>query len=265
LVEEDVEASFDLSQALEETVPQCRILQAHSVFEGKLLLGTYDIACSVIDNELPDGAGFELVYEIDRQEIHTQTILFAEAPSARLKQRSAALGIAQLLPKPIRPNRLARAARACLCNDQPSETGQFAASLGSLSAEEVIQLKCLTGATCRLHFQTSERNSGSLFLRHGDIVHASVGRGRERALTTGLPAVYEILSWLGGTVEQTRAPALPERTIDEPWQSLLLEAARRYDEATNSGLPLSSDQIPSPISESWVPDPNSDYEAAAAV
>ena len=88
---------------------------------------------------------------------------------------------------------MARAARSCLPEQEPGEELQFVAALSRLSAVEIIQLKCLTGATCHLQFQAGGRGFGSLFLDGGEIVHAQVGEREQHILKTGLGALYEIL------------------------------------------------------------------------
>ena len=87
VVESSAETAVALYRALEEAFPKGRLLHAHSLFEARLLIDTYDVGCFIIDNELPDGGGLELVDEVKQRRPQVEVILLAGEPTPWLRQR----------------------------------------------------------------------------------------------------------------------------------------------------------------------------------
>ena len=65
---------------------------------------------------------------------------------------------------------------------------------------------------------------GTIWFERGEIVHAECGE------LTGEEAVYHLLQWQNGQFSLDRDARAPLRTIDIPWQNVLLEGCRRLDE-----------------------------------
>jgi hypothetical protein len=124
-----------------------------------------------------------------------------------------------------------------LGGDRPARTGispgpECRASLhGGL---EQIALSTL------LTIMDLERRSGLLVIRRGDelarlwLSGGRVVRARLDGVTrrTGKPAVYEVLAWQHGRFELASAEGLAVDEIKTPTNHLLMEAARRMDEAS---------------------------------
>jgi predicted regulator of Ras-like GTPase activity (Roadblock/LC7/MglB family) len=68
-------------------------------------------------------------------------------------------------------------------------------------------------------------NSGVIFFRDGDVVHAEQGN------LNGEEAFYAVMGWAGGTFRSEPKISTTSRTIDQPLGFLILEALRRMDEA----------------------------------
>jgi hypothetical protein len=78
---------------------------------------------------------------------------------------------------------------------------------------------------------TGEGGAGYLYFDAGRVVHASTARQR------GVPAALEILGWTHGTFQpSSRSWPTGGPTIDMTHERLLLEAAKRRDEAGRSNL-----------------------------
>jgi hypothetical protein len=104
-------------------------------------------------------------------------------------------------------------------------TGSFAGDLGLVSLFDLGQLLMLNGATGRLVVKCEGRR-GYLFFEDGRIVNAVDDEQRE-----GEGAAYRIFSWKSGRFEFRPEPPGAARTILESPGALMLEAARRIDEA----------------------------------
>lgn len=97
--------------------------------------------------------------------------------------------------------------------------------LGLLSLFDLSQLFMLTGATGTLHVQ-SEGRKGFLRFERGQIANAF-----DEKLMQGEDAAYRVFAWRSGTFEFRVEPPTGGRTIQENTDALMLEAARRFDEA----------------------------------
>ena len=114
----------------------------------------------------------------------------------------------------------------------------FQGSLSELPLPDIIQLVSVSGKTGRFTL-TGEDRSGRIYLRNGQIVHASVAPRSEPTggsdldesrETTGEDAIYELATWSNGDFVFEPDEASPAETIDKPNTNLLMEAARRMDE-----------------------------------
>jgi len=99
----------------------------------------------------------------------------------------------------------------------------FQGSLRELPLPDVIQLVAVSGKT-GLFTLRNRAEAGQLFLRKGQIVHATVGS------LSGEQAVYELARWSEG--EFAFAPDTESEvvTIEKSNTNLLMEAARQIDE-----------------------------------
>lgn len=97
--------------------------------------------------------------------------------------------------------------------------------LGLLSLFDLAQLLMLNGATGTLHVASSEKK-GMLRFEKGQIANAV-----DERLHEGEEAAFRIFGWRAGTFEFRVEPPTGGRTIFDSTEGLMLEAARRMDEA----------------------------------
>ena len=106
---------------------------------------------------------------------------------------------------------------------------RIAGTLGQIDVLDVVQMMLLSGQSLVLEVMSHEGRRGLLYISNGEICHAKCG-GLE-----GEEALYWALGLRSGSFS-TLAWVAPERTtIDRPGQMLLVEAARRRDELSESG------------------------------
>ena len=96
-------------------------------------------------------------------------------------------------------------------------------SLSELPLPDVIQLVSVSGKTGAFEVR-GEHETGRIFLRDGQIVDAMVGRLR------GDSAVYEMAIWSQGTFRFEPGEESDRVTIHLSNATLMMEAARRFDE-----------------------------------
>jgi hypothetical protein len=99
----------------------------------------------------------------------------------------------------------------------------FQGSLRELPLPDIIQLVAVSGKTGVFALKNGGE-SGKIFLRKGQIVHAAVGT------LVGEQAVYELARWLQGEFVFTPGTEPEGETIERSNTNLLMEAARQIDE-----------------------------------
>jgi predicted regulator of Ras-like GTPase activity (Roadblock/LC7/MglB family) len=99
-------------------------------------------------------------------------------------------------------------------------------NLQDMAVADLIQHNCQDRKTARLEVEHNGQIA-TLFFHEGDVQHAAMGN------LQGEEVVYRLLDWQEGqfTLEMDQTP--PTVTINRSWSSLLLEGARRLDEATH--------------------------------
>ncbi len=109
----------------------------------------------------------------------------------------------------------------------------FAGTLRNIQLTDIIQMCCLAGASICVRVR-QDQQQGELFIQDGDIVHAECG------MLSGVNAFFTILGWPSGQFETMDAQPITKPTIKEPYQFLLMEAARRADELAQSKVEASA-------------------------
>ena len=108
----------------------------------------------------------------------------------------------------------------------PGRAVGFRAKLAGVSLWDLVQMECLAGSRIVV-LVTGEGGIGYLYFDRGQIVHA---------MTTdhiGEDAALEILGWTNGSFQPCERPWPEARTILTSHEALILEVARRQDEASN--------------------------------
>jgi CheY-like chemotaxis protein/pSer/pThr/pTyr-binding forkhead associated (FHA) protein len=101
----------------------------------------------------------------------------------------------------------------------------FTGALRQVGLQEVIQMECIGRHSSILEIRNQQMR-GQIYIEAGAITHATAGG------LTGEKAFYQLLSLPGGEFQVKPFKAPPQRTIQGQWESLLMEAARFFDEET---------------------------------
>lgn len=99
----------------------------------------------------------------------------------------------------------------------------FQGSLKELPLPDIIQLVSVSGKTGKFTL-TRESDRGFIFLKNGQMVHASVGD------LVGEEAVYALAIWNSGEFQFNPGDEPERQTITKSNTNMLMEAARRLDE-----------------------------------
>jgi CheY-like chemotaxis protein len=101
----------------------------------------------------------------------------------------------------------------------------FTGTLRQVQLQEIIQMECIGRHSSILEIRNSQLR-GEIYLEAGSVIHAVVGT------LTGEHAFNRLLSLAGGEFQLKPFKAPLERTIHGNWESVLMEAARCFDEET---------------------------------
>ena len=107
--------------------------------------------------------------------------------------------------------------------------GGFSAQLRGVGLWDLVQMECLARSHAAVQV-VGEGGVGYLYFDNGSIVHATT------AVRSGEAAVLEILGWSNGTFQACERPWPETPTVTASHEALILEAAKRRDEAPASNL-----------------------------
>lgn len=118
----------------------------------------------------------------------------------------------------------------------------FQGVLRKVGLDDVIQMECLGRNSSILEVQ-NRLITGRIFIEDGSIIHALTGD------ETGEPAFQKLLAVAGGEFKLLPFEAPSARTINGPWEFLLMEAARVRDELASQAPPAPPVPAAEPESE----------------
>lgn len=131
----------------------------------------------------------------------------------------------------------------------------FSGALRQVGLQEVIQMECIGRHSLILEIRNRQLR-GQIYIEVGAVTHAAVGT------LVGEQAFFRLLSLKGGEFQLKPFKAPPQRTIQDRWEFLLMEAARVCDEETVlirkkpvEGATKSSASGPAPAANTPVPKP----------
>lgn len=101
--------------------------------------------------------------------------------------------------------------------------------LKDMGLVDIIQIFNAERKTVAIHLG-SEMGYGRVYMQNGNVVHAV---HRE---FTGAEAFYMLLAWKDGEFEVEPDAAIPEKSINESPEGLILEGLRRLDESRGRGM-----------------------------
>jgi CheY-like chemotaxis protein len=230
LVEDISTVQFFVRNALTGLPRPYQLVICASVAEARNIITDRPIDLLIVDIGLPDGDGIDFLCEAALLQPQATALIITATPTEANRARAEQLGVVQVLTKPINKEKLVAASMSLLGWDEhrPEDAPNFRATLSGLTTMDIIQLKCMSGATAILEFSNAQ-GAGRVYFERGDVVHATV-RTTADGTKIGYEAFEEMVGWKGGRVAEIHDPVPCPRTIRTGWQSLLLEVAQSRDE-----------------------------------
>jgi CheY-like chemotaxis protein len=220
LVDDDDFVRSALSRALNRT-GGFTVIPAEHGRRALELLATQHVDAILTDLQMPVMDGLTLLAELFEQEIRLPVaVMTGQQIHADLRQRLQTYGIAAVFSKPVDVLSLADELQRVL---DPKAVGRIT----GITLFGLLQLLEVERKSGLVVVQASQRE-GRLYFDEGALVHAHTRH------LDGLEAAYEILGWPDPAVEIFYKRRARERTVREPLQHVLMEAARLLDESARS-------------------------------
>ncbi|HST31317.1 MAG TPA: response regulator [Chthoniobacterales bacterium] len=222
VLEPDEQLALAITSALQEAAPSALVELTQSLEEAqKIVLGVRP-DLFVLDIDATHDLGQDFLYDLRTSHPNARAIILTGAHLPEERENVSSLGAIHFLEKPLTQWEFVDLVEQLL--KPRGATEKFEGTLSDLQFTDIIQLKCMSGATSVVEFTGPNGEKARVFFESGQVRHATAP-GRQ-----GMAAFNEIVRWKGGTVSEVRGAGTGPRTIDMDWQHLLMEAVRQADE-----------------------------------
>ena len=201
------------------------IHRATSADRSLVVLQQHPIDLAVLDIGMPLVDGLQLLGIISRRYPGVKLAVMTGLATESNRAAGLANGAELFIEKPVSADETKVVFN--MLNDLvswPHREG-FSGTLRQVGLQEVIQLEC-TGRRSLILEIRNQQMRGQIYIEVGAITHAEAGD------LIGDKALNQLLSLTGGEFQLKPFQSPPQRTVEERWEMLLMEAARRCDEDT---------------------------------
>ncbi len=225
ILEPEQKLGAEIVSALQEAVPGTSNATARSVGEAQKLAIAQKPELFVLDVDAGYEAAQEFIYDLRTSHPDARAIILTATHFTAQRDPVAGLGAIHFLEKPFPRADFMVLVEALLAPASGKKEDHFQGTLSDLHIADIIQLKCISGATSMLEFTGPRGEKARVYFENGQVRHATAP-GKE-----GREAFNQIVAWKGGKISEVPVPNDTPRTIMLDWQVLLMEAVRHIDEA----------------------------------
>ena len=181
---------------------RCRARQhavARSLGEAQRLLVDQKPALFVLDVDATYDLGQEFLYDLRTSHPDARAIILTAIHFQRATRAGRRSGRDPFLEKPFPRDDFITLVEALLSPASKAEGERFQGTLSDLHIADIIQLKCISGATSMLEFTGPRGEKARVYFENGQVRHATAP-GKE-----GRAAFNEIVDWKGGIFPKCRS------------------------------------------------------------
>ncbi|HEX4349839.1 MAG TPA: response regulator, partial [Verrucomicrobiae bacterium] len=218
-----------------------KIHKATSADTALALMHDVDMDLVLLDITMPMLDGLQLLGIINRRHPGRKIAVMTGNATEAKRADALANGAELFLEKPVTAEGM-RSVFNMLQDLVSWNREGFTGALRQVNLQEVIQVQCNGRHSTILEIRTSQMR-GQIYIEAGAVTHAAVGN------LSGRPAFYRLLSLRGGDFQLKPFQAPPQRTINTPWEYLLMDAALAIDEESLSTKKVAVAQPPAPAQE----------------
>ena len=225
VLEPDEQLGSAILNVLHEAAPEALVEMTRSLEEAQQLVLGVKPELFVLDVDAIQDLGQDFLYDLRTSHPNARAIVLTGVHLPEQREQVAGLGAIHFLEKPVAHWDFVELAQRLLQPATETATEKFQGTLRDLQFTDIIQLKCMSGATAVVEFTGPNGEKARVFFEKGQVRHATAP-GRQ-----GMAAFNEIVRWKGGTVSEVANVPDGPHTIEMDWQQLLMEAVRGADEA----------------------------------
>ena len=240
---------------------QWTVVTAESASRAFALMQEQTVDLVVIDVQMSVMDGIQMLSLLNRGHPNVQKVVLTGHASEKYRAACLSNGAELFLEKPTTPDgwQSLHAVLNELIRVRPEEG--FRGVLRRVGLQDVIQMECLARSSSVLEISNA-RKSGKIFIDTGSIVHAQIDNA------TGEEAFAQLMAFSGGQFNLRPFTEPPERTLSGQWEFLLMEAARKSDEAREAAAQsveiASESESPEPVAETAKPALSEEVQALLA-
>jgi DNA-binding response OmpR family regulator len=183
----------------------------------------------ISDVRLGDQTGFTLLHEVNQRHPGVGTMLMTAYRSPAYRQQAESLGVSYFLEKPFPVATLVNEVdrffqERASAEEVKSPEGEEMNAMEHFKSQDLVQLFCLNGRNVRIALNVSDdKPVGYIYIQRGRVLHAEFGDMK------GEFAFFELIKEAdaGLSLQEWNLPVT--ETIQQAWEHLLLESARRLD------------------------------------
>ena len=208
---------------------QWEVLAAESASRAFGLMQQQSVDLVVIDVQMGVMDGIQMLSLLNRGHPNVQKVVLTGHASDKYRAACLSNGAELFLEKPTDPSgwQSLHGVLNELVRFRPEEG--FRGVLRRVGLQDVIQMECLARSSSVLEVSNT-RAAGMIYIDTGQIVHAQAGDA------TGEEAFTLLMSLSGGQFHLRPFTEPTARTLSGQWEFLLMEAARKSDEAKQAAL-----------------------------
>jgi CheY-like chemotaxis protein len=195
--------------------------------EAISLLRTKQFDTVITDIQMPRLNGLALVDWLRMNRSGTRVFVITAFGGPSIRHLSIRKGAILYLEKPVDPDLLAEALTS------PKEEAAFSGNIDNIDILDYLQLMILTGRRLVLEVSSKYGAQGFIFIDKGEVRHAKCDD------LQGEDALFKCLGFEGGSFVNLPWSEPEAITIRRPGDFLLMEAARKRDEAREGAEQMS--------------------------
>jgi DNA-binding response OmpR family regulator len=230
----DEHLASEITSALGEAAPAAQVQLATNLGQAQELVRHEKPDLFVLDVDATYDLGQEFLFDLRTSHPNARAIILTAIHLAAHREQAAGLGAIHFLEKPFPRADFVDLVQALLQPSSKPESQKFQGTLSDLHIADIIQLKCMSGATTALEFTGPRGEKARVFFENGQVRHATAPD------KVGISAFNEIVDWRGGMISEVSGVTDIPRTIELDWQILLMEAVRSLDETRATPSPARS-------------------------
>jgi len=196
------------------------IATADSAKKGAEILNTTEFDLILTDMKMPEVDGFQFLHWIKKHHPKAKVVMMTAFGSPSARDAAKKIGAYRYFEKPVDLNQLKK-----FINETLSEKG-FTGNILDIYLFDFVQMILLSRKQKLISLTDPiSMQMGFLYLKNGEVIHAECGG------LQGEEAFYTIMAMKTGIFSDMPWIEPPSRTINAPFNHLLMEAARIMDES----------------------------------